>query len=109
MKLLLDANLSPKLVALLADLFPGLTHVFAAGLAQFTPDVVIWDYARENDFTIVTADADFIQLVEQRGASPKVIRIEKCTAEVERLLRRNAIRIVELARSDQSLLVLRSA
>ena len=109
MKLLFDANLSPKLVALLADLFPDLTHVFATGLAQFTPDVVIWEYARDNGFTIVTADADFIQLAEQRGPPPKVIRIEKCdfrTAEVENLIRRNAIRIVEFERSSQSLLTL---
>ena len=45
MKLLFDANLSPKLVRRLADLFPDLTHVFDTCLAQFTPDIVIWDYA----------------------------------------------------------------
>ena len=41
---------------------------------------------------------------------PKVIRIGKCnfrTAEVENLLRRNAIRIAEFKRSDLALLILR--
>lgn len=110
MKLLLDANLSPKLVRRLADLFPDLTHVFDTGLAQFTPDIVIWDYAVQNGFTIVTTDADFVQLAVQRGSPPKVIRIERCdfrTAEVENLLRRNAIRIAEFERSDLAVLVLR--
>jgi predicted nuclease of predicted toxin-antitoxin system len=110
LKLLFDANLSPKLVRRLADLFPDLTHVLDAGLAQFMPDIVIWDYAGQNGFTIVTTDADFIELVEKRGPPPKVIRIEKCdfrTAEVENLLRRNAIRIAEFEQSDLALLVLR--
>jgi predicted nuclease of predicted toxin-antitoxin system len=110
LKLLFDANLSPKLVPRLADLFPDLAHVTDTGLAQFTPDVVIWDHAGQNGFTIVTADADFVQTVQERGAPPKVIRIEKCdfrTSEVENVLRRNAIRIAEFERSDLGLLVLR--
>jgi predicted nuclease of predicted toxin-antitoxin system len=110
LKLLFDANLSPKLVRRLADLFPASTHVFDAGLAHFTPDIIIWDHARGNELTIVTADLDFVQLSQLRGAPPKVIRIEKCdfrTAEVENLLRRNAIRIAEFERSDLTLLVLR--
>jgi predicted nuclease of predicted toxin-antitoxin system len=54
LKLLFDANLSPKLVRRLADLFPGLAHVIDTGLAQFTLNTVIWDYAALNGFTIVT-------------------------------------------------------
>jgi predicted nuclease of predicted toxin-antitoxin system len=87
-------------------------HVSHIGLAQFTPDVVIWEYAGQNGLTIVTADSDFVQLAQERGAPPKVIRIEKCdfrTAEVENLLRRNAIRIAEFEQSNSALLVLRSA
>jgi predicted nuclease of predicted toxin-antitoxin system len=109
-KLLFDANLSPKLVRRLADLFPGLTHVFDAGLVRFTPDAVIWEYAAQNGFTIVTADADFVELSRERGFPPKVIRIEKCTfrtAEVEELIRRNAVRIAEFERSDAAMMALR--
>ena len=67
MKLLFDANLSTKLVKRLADLFPGLTHVFDTGLVRFTPDSTIWEYAGQNGFVIVTADADFVHLSQQRG------------------------------------------
>jgi predicted nuclease of predicted toxin-antitoxin system len=109
-KLLFDANLSPTLVRRLAELFPGLTHVFDAGLARFTPDSVIWEYAAQNGFVIVTADSDFVRLSQERGSPPKVIRIEKCTfktAEVEHLIRCNAVRITEFWQSDRPLLLLR--
>lgn len=111
MKLLFDANLSPKLVGLLVELFPGSSHIVEAGLERFTPDVRIWEYAKANDFTIVTADADFIQLVRDRGHPPKVIRIEKCTfrtAEVEALIRRHAVRLTEFDQAEPGLLILRN-
>ena len=93
MKLLFDANLSPKLVARLGELFPGSTHVFDTGLARFTPDDQIWEYARSNGFVIVTTDSDFLDLSEARGAPPKVVRLENCnykTAVAEGLIRQNA-------------------
>lgn len=110
MKLLFDANLSPKLVGRLADLFPDSVHVFDTGLAQNTPDRVIWEYARANQLTIVTADSDFLDLALSDGAPPKVIRIENCdyrTSEVENLLRRHAIVIAEMEQSPRGTLVIR--
>ena len=111
MKFLFDANLSPRLVGRLADLFPGSSHVFEVGLARRTPDEVIWEHARSNGFVIVTADSDFLGLAEERGAPPKVVRLEKCdyrTARVEGLLRRNALRIVEFERSARAVLIIRN-
>ena len=58
MKLLFDQNLSPNLVNLLADLFPNSTHVQDAGL-DAVEDTELWDYARNNDYLIVSKDADF--------------------------------------------------
>ena len=112
MKLLFDANLSPKLVARLSQLFPESKHVFDTGLERFTPDEEIWDYAASNGLAIVTADADFVRLAEERGAPPKVIRLENCnykTAIVEELLRRNAVRIAELEQSRRPLVIFRNA
>ena len=111
MKLLFDANLSPKLVGRLAALFPGSVHVFDTGLARFTSDESVWEYARANGFTIVTADSDFLDLAQSRGTPPKVVQLESCnyrTAQVERLLRRHAILIAELERSSRATLVIRS-
>ena len=110
MKLLFDANLSPKLVDRLDDLFPGSVHIFETGLARNTPDQTIWEYARANEFTSITADSDFLDLAQSRGAPPKVVRIENCdyrTTEVEDLLRRHAISIAEMEQSPRTILSIR--
>ena len=112
MKLLFDANLSPKLVGRLAELFPDSAHVFDTGLARHTSDETIWEYAHANGFTIVTADSDFLDLSRARGAPPKVILIENCnyrTSRVEEVLRRHAIAIADLEHSPRAVLLVRSA
>jgi len=110
LRLLFDANLSPKLTARLADLFPDSTHVFDTGLAQFTSDGTIWEYALANRYVIVTTDADFLGLTKRHGAPPKVVRLERCdykTAVIEDLIRRNAVRIYEFGRSKRAVLLIR--
>ncbi len=72
MKLLLDENLTPRLVDVLADLYPGAVHVHHCGLGS-ADDGVIWDYARINNFTIVSKDSDFQDRSVLSGALPKVI------------------------------------
>jgi predicted nuclease of predicted toxin-antitoxin system len=64
LKLLFDANPSPKLVRRLAELFPDSTHVFERRREKLTSDESIWTYAATNGFIIVTADADFVRLAE---------------------------------------------
>jgi predicted nuclease of predicted toxin-antitoxin system len=59
--LLFDQNLSPRLVHRVADLFPGSIHVQEVGLATAL-DRIVWDYARANDYIIVTKDADLGEL-----------------------------------------------
>jgi predicted nuclease of predicted toxin-antitoxin system len=58
LSLLLDENLSPRLILHLAALFPGLTHVRDVGLKQ-AGDREIREWARRNSYTVVSADADF--------------------------------------------------
>jgi len=91
MKLLFDQNLSPKLVARLADLYPGSSHVQTLGLDQ-ADDNAVWVHARDQDFVIVTKDADFNNMGVVRGFPPKVIWLligNRTTAQVENLLRVN--------------------
>ncbi len=61
MSLLLDENLSPRLIGRLSSLFPGMIHVRDLGLKQAS-DEVIWEWAGRKSFTIVTTDADFVDL-----------------------------------------------
>ena len=91
MKLLIDQNLSPKLANQLAGLYPGSDHVLTLGL-DCSSDDAIWNFAKANDFVIVTKDADFSDLVVVRGFPPKVLWLQlgNCTtAQVADVLRDN--------------------
>jgi predicted nuclease of predicted toxin-antitoxin system len=104
MKLLFDQNLSPKLATQLADLFPGSSHVHSLGLDEQT-DPVIWEFAAENEFTIVSKDTDFADYAAAFGFPPNVILLQtgNCTtAKVEALLRSNQPIIDELVASDET-------
>lgn len=95
----------------LADLFPESLHVFDTNLVRHSPDNAIWEYARVNDLTIVTADSDFIEIARLRGAPPWIIRLENCnyrTSRVEDLLRRNAIRVTDLEHTKDPVLTIRN-
>ena len=110
MKLLLDENLSRRLVARIADLFPDSAHVSSLALLQ-VPDILVWEYAKSREFTIVTADADFYELATTLGPPPKVIWLRGCdypTAVAEEMIRGQAIRIAEfLEEAERAVLILR--
>jgi predicted nuclease of predicted toxin-antitoxin system len=71
-KLLIDENLSPRLVDLLQDLFPDSGHVVSLGL-QGQSDPTIWERARDQGMVILSKDNDFRQLSFLHGPPPKVI------------------------------------
>jgi predicted nuclease of predicted toxin-antitoxin system len=96
-KLLLDQNLSPRLVKTLEAIYPGSTHVRLVGLRD-ADDTVVWEFARNRDFIIVSKDSDFHQRSFLYGFPPKVIWIRpgNCpTAEIERVFREGQSRILE--------------
>ncbi len=74
MKLLFDENLSYRLVAALADVYLGSTHVRDIGLLGLD-DGRIWRYAAEHGYVLVSKDkdADFYQRSIVHGSPPKVI------------------------------------
>jgi predicted nuclease of predicted toxin-antitoxin system len=88
-KLLFDQDLSPRLVGLLTDLYPGSTHVRDVGFEK-ADDQVVWDYSIGYGLTIVTKDADLHQMSFLYGHPPKVVWIQRgncSTDEIEMLLR----------------------
>ena len=98
MKLLFDQNLSRRLVALLADLFPGSVHVRDVGLARAT-DEEVWRFALERGVAIVTKDSDFQERSQLAGSSPKIVWIRRgncSTGQIEAMLRAHASRIAAL-------------
>lgn len=91
MKLLFDENLSHKLARRLIDLFPDSIHVRDVGLKS-SDDPLVWKYAQQNDFVIISKDADMHDRSLLFGYPPKVIwvRLGNCsTRQVEELLRRD--------------------
>ncbi|MBX3295558.1 MAG: DUF5615 family PIN-like protein [Acidobacteria bacterium] len=88
MKLLLDQNLSWKLVEELSESYPDSKHIKQV-LSTAADDRDIWNYAKENGFAIVTKDDDFVQRSLLLGHPPKVIwiRLGNCkTQQIFQLL-----------------------
>ena len=74
MKLLFDQNISFRILQLLSVEFQGSSHIKNENLINAT-DRVIWDFAKKNDFIIVTQDSDFNDLNSLFGFPPKIIWI----------------------------------
>ena len=107
MKLLLDENLSDRIVGQIADLFPDSAHVKFHGLTH-SDDTEVWNFAKQNGYTIVSKDADFHQRSLVHGYPPKFIflRIGNCsTSAVVQLLRSNCS-LIETFESDSATSVL---
>jgi predicted nuclease of predicted toxin-antitoxin system len=88
-KLLFDQNLSRKLVTRLVDVFPDSSHVGFHNLTE-ADDGEIWEFAKAQNFCIVTQDADFAERSRLYGSPPKVIWL-RCgnapTSSVEAIFR----------------------
>ena len=72
MKLLLDENLSRRLVPFLQETYPESSHVALLGMEQAS-DVEAWRYAGEHGYVLVTQDADFYDLSLAGGVPPPVL------------------------------------
>jgi predicted nuclease of predicted toxin-antitoxin system len=86
MRLLLDENLSRRMLPFLQAHYPESTQVGMVGL-ESASDVQVWDYAKANHFTIVTCDADFEELSIVWGQPPQVIWLKTANASKEHIQR----------------------
>jgi predicted nuclease of predicted toxin-antitoxin system len=89
LKLLFDQNLSRKLVTRLTDIFLHSSHVQFHALTE-SEDSEIWEFAKAQDFCIVTQDADFAERSRLYSSPPKVIWL-RCgnapTSSIEAIFR----------------------
>ena len=91
MKLLLDENLSDRVVPQILDLYLNSAHVKSHSLIH-TDDALIWFFAQQHGYTIVSKDADFHQRSLVFGHPPKLVflRVGNCpTSRITQLLRSN--------------------
>lgn len=72
MNLLFDENISYRIVKKLASFYPGSEQVKRLGLLG-RKDGLIWEYAKQQGYIIVTHDEDYEELSALRGMPPKVI------------------------------------
>ena len=109
MKLLLDENLSDRIVLRIKDLYPNSQHVKSLSLTN-TDDAIIWEYAKTYNFVIVSKDADFHQRSLLYGYPPKFIYLRignSRTSAIVNILRNNFETITCFENSKQeSILVL---
>ena len=109
MKLLLDENLSNRIVYRIIDLYPSSDHVKTLALTN-TDDSIIWEYAKANNFVIVSKDSDFHQRSLLYGHPPKFIylKVGNCpTSKIVQILRDNFDTIIQFRdRESESILVL---
>lgn len=103
MKLLLDQNISFRILKKIEDDFPEAKQVRKLGLENKS-DLEIWNYAKANQFSIVTFDADFFDLTVLKGHPPKIIWIRSgntSTSFLADLLLRNKESIQAFITSDE--------
>ncbi len=113
MKLLLDENLSRRIVPFLQAAFPGSTQIALLGL-ESASDSEIWQYAKDNGYVIVSRDSDFQERSLVAGHPPQVIWLKipnrsktvvlnillEHQVEIELALIEQNLACVELSRHD---------
>ncbi len=94
MKLLLDQNISKRIVPALQACYPDTSQAYIEGL-ETASDQKIWAFAKENDFIIVTKDSDFHEFSLMYGPPPKVIWL-KCGNQSNQFIRDLLLNMLEL-------------
>ena len=95
MKFLFDQNISHRIIRLLPNQFTGSTSVKHEGLIN-SKDRLIWEFAKEHNYIIVTHDSDFNDLNSLFGFPPKIIWIRTGNLNTKTLLNILIEHIVEI-------------
>jgi len=109
-KLLLDQNLSRRLVARIEGLYPDSIHVAELGLDSAS-DRMIWEWAGERGYVVVSKDTDFRQLAFLYGPPPKVVWLRVgnvSTSVIEALLLGSVSQVVRFVDADEEALLVLS-
>jgi predicted nuclease of predicted toxin-antitoxin system len=89
MNLLFDQNISHRLIRLISDIFPEAKQVRELGIENYS-DKKIWEFAKENNYIIVTFDSDFYNFSMVWGHPPKIVLLRtfnQTTSNIENLIR----------------------
>jgi predicted nuclease of predicted toxin-antitoxin system len=102
-RLLFDQNISFRITKRLSDLFPDCKHVSDCGLKD-CEDPKIWQYAKKNNFAIMTFDSDFYEISMINGHPPKIIWIRSgnlTTKEIAEMMIKNRNSIIAFLNNEE--------
>jgi predicted nuclease of predicted toxin-antitoxin system len=102
MRLLFDQNISFRIIKKTHSFFTDCKHVSGCGLSDHE-DAEIWQYAKNNNYAIVTFDSDFYDISIINGIPPKIIWIRSgnlTTNEIAQLMINNKEAIHSFLESD---------
>jgi predicted nuclease of predicted toxin-antitoxin system len=91
MKLLFDQNISFRVISEINGLFPLAKQVRELGLENYS-DRSIWEFAKKENYTIVTFDSDFFDLNLILGSPPKIIWLRIGNASTDAVFAKDVIR-----------------
>jgi predicted nuclease of predicted toxin-antitoxin system len=105
MKILIDQNISFRLISRIEAAFPEIQHVKSLDLIN-TDDLKIFMYARSNNFdAILTIDEDFYNILLTKGLPPKIIwlRLHNATvANQAKVILDNTLTIYQFLKDENS-------
>ena len=105
---LVDNNLSYRVATFFDKTFEGSCHVAKFNMDENTDDNVIWKFAKEKNFTILTKDTDYEALSRLFGCPPKVIQLicgNKTTSEIISILEKSSSAIHSFINDDENCLM----
>jgi predicted nuclease of predicted toxin-antitoxin system len=103
-KLLFDNNISHRVLSRLGDVFSESSHVMLEELDQ-SSDLDVWNFAKKNDYCVVTKDSDFNDLAFLKGTPPKVIwlKLGNCkVGDIENIFTQYSDEILDFLGSKES-------
>jgi predicted nuclease of predicted toxin-antitoxin system len=104
MNMVIDANLSYRLVKQIKHIFPDSIHIERTGLPSPAKDIDIYNWAKNNNFTFVlTCDDDFFHIQSLHGFPPKVILLRiniRSTQYITELLEKHLSEITDFANNE---------
>jgi predicted nuclease of predicted toxin-antitoxin system len=71
-KIVFDQNISYRIISKIIVDYPHAKQVKQLGIVNYS-DIEIWDYAKKNEYTIITFDSDFFDFANIKGHPPKII------------------------------------
>ena len=104
MRLLLDENISYRVAQKIKQSFKEVSHVKYHNLLE-SDDKQVWEFAKNNNFTIVTNDSDFNDFSLVSGFPPKIIWLHKGninTQKIVELLKFHQQKILEFINDKQN-------